>query len=59
MREGGVKEEGEEMSEEQKKQAERITAEMAKLPQELREGALLFLQGMAATAKLMNERKEA
>lgn len=47
------------MSEEQKKQAERITAEMAKLPQELREGALLFLQGMAATAKLMNEHKEA
>lgn len=47
------------MSEEQKKQAEGIVAEMDKLEPSLREGALLYLQGMVATAKLMQaERKE-
>ena len=41
------------MSEEQKKQVEQITTEMNKLTPELREGALMYLQGMAACAKLM------
>lgn len=51
------------MSEEQKIQAEDIAAKMNTLPPELREGALMYLQGMAACAKLMavkqDERKEA
>ena len=45
------------MSEEQKKQVEDIAAEMNKLTPELREGALLYLQGMAACAKLMESRQ--
>lgn len=51
------------MSEEQKKQVEDIAAEMNKLTPELREGAPMYLQGMAACAKLMavkqDEQKEA
>ena len=47
-----------EMSEEQKKQAESLTRELDKLPKEVREGALLYLQGMTAGAKLAGEKKE-
>ena len=46
------------MSEEQKKQAESLTRELDKLPKEVREGALLYLQGMTAGAKLAGEKKE-
>jgi hypothetical protein len=46
------------MSEEQKKQVEDIAAEMNKLTPELREGALMYLQGMAACAKLMESKKD-
>ena len=46
------------MSEEQKKQAESLTRELDKLPKEVREGALLYLQGMTAGAKLASEKKE-
>lgn len=54
MQTSGVKE----MSEEQKKQAESLTRELDKLPKEVREGALLYLQGMTAGAKLAGEKKE-
>lgn len=50
------------MSEEQKQQAEKISAEINKLTPEMREKVLIFMQGMAAMvqpAKLMNEKKEA
>lgn len=46
------------MSEEQKNQVETIAAEMNKLEPELREGALMYLQGMAACAKLMESKKD-
>lgn len=41
------------MSEEQKKQIEQITAEVKKLTPEVREGALLYLQGLANGAAAM------
>ena len=47
------------MSEEQKQQAEKISAEINKLTPEMREKALIFMQGVATAAKLMNEKKEA
>lgn len=49
------------MSEEQKKQVEDIAAEMNKLTPELREGAPMYLQGMAAMAQPVkqDEQKEA
>ena len=48
------------MPEEQKKQAERITAELKKLTPEMREKALIFMQGMAAMVQPAgNEKKEA
>lgn len=48
------------MSEEQKKQAEKISAEIAKLSPEMREKALIFMQGMAAMVQPVKmEKKEA
>lgn len=49
------------MSEEQKKQAEKLTTEMNKLTPEMREKALIFMQGMAAMVQPVkqDERKEA
>lgn len=49
------------MSEEQKKQVEDIAAEMNKLTPEMREKALIFMQGMAAMAQPVkqDEQKEA
>lgn len=43
------------MSEEQKKQAESLTRELDKLPQDAREKVLIFAQGMVAMA---GEKKE-
>ena len=40
------------MSEEQKQQAEKISAEINKLTPEMREKALIFMQGMAAMVLL-------
>ena len=52
--------EGGEMSEEQKKQAREISTELNKLTPEMREKALIFMQGMAAMVQPMQaERKEA
>lgn len=50
------------MSEEQKKQVEKISEEINRLTPEMREKALIFMQGMAAMVqppKLMAEKKEA
>ncbi len=47
------------MSEEQKRQAEKISAEINKLTPEMREKALIFMQGMAAMVKPAKEKKEA
>ncbi len=49
------------MSEEQKRQAEKLTTEMNKLTPEMREKALIFMQGMAAMAQPVkqDEQKEA
>lgn len=48
------------MSEEQKKQAREISTELNKLTPEMREKALIFMQGMAAmVAPMQAERKEA
>lgn len=49
------------MSEEQKKQAEKLTTEMNKLTPEMREKALIFMQGMAAMVQTVkqDEQKEA
>ena len=46
------------MSEEQKRQAEKLTTEMNKLTPEMREKALIFMQGMAQPVK-QDEQKEA
>lgn len=48
------------MSEEQKKQARKLSTELNKLTPEMREKALIFMQGMAAmVAPMQAERKEA
>ena len=47
------------MSEEQKKQAEKISEEINKLTPEMREKALIFMQGMAAMGQpAKREKKE-
>ena len=46
------------MSEEQKQQAEKISAEINKLTPEMREKALIFMQGMAARGQPKSEKKE-
>ncbi len=40
------------MSEQQKQQAEKISEEVKKLPPEMQEGALMYLQGMTAAVKM-------
>jgi hypothetical protein len=47
------------MSEEQKQQAEKISAEINKMTPEMREKALIFMQGMAAMVQpAKSEKKE-
>ena len=47
------------MSEEQKKQAEKISPEINKMTPEMREKALIFMQGMAAMEQpAKSEKKE-
>lgn len=47
------------MSEEQKQQAEKISEEINKLTPEMREKALIFMQGMAAMVQpAKSEKKE-
>lgn len=46
------------MSEEQKQQAEKISVEINKLTPEMREKALIFMQGMAAMVQPKSEKKE-
>lgn len=48
---------GDTMSEEQKKRAAEIAAEMNKLAPAQRETALAYIQGMAAAAQILNKGK--
>ena len=60
IRKGGVKEEGEEMSEEQKKKIDGVLHEMKHMNPQQIEVMITYMQGMATAAKLMQaERKEA
>ena len=57
---GGVKEEGEDMSEEQKKKIDGVLHEMKHMNPQQIEVMITYMQGMATAAKLMQaERKEA
>lgn len=57
---GSVKEEGEEMSEEQKKKIDGVLHEMQHMNPQQIEVMITYMQGMATAAKLMQaERKEA
>ena len=57
---GSVKEEGEEMSEEQKKKIDGVLHEMKHMNPQQIEVMITYMQGMATAAKLMQEeRKEA